>query len=157
MDTNSIAIREFGVSAAGVAYLLRPGGYAVILNSVGEVAIVSTPLGLALPGGGQNDGEESEDAAIREVEEECGLRVSLGHCLGLADELVFAEEDGKHYRKRCTFFLASVVDQLGAGEPDHKQLWLPRDDATAALMHGSQRWAVAEAGRYAPSAACEDV
>jgi 8-oxo-dGTP pyrophosphatase MutT (NUDIX family) len=140
-----LSIPEFGIAASGVAYVLRPGGYAVLFSATGEVATVSTPLGLALPGGGQDEGERPEDAAIREVEEECGLRIVLGPRLGVADELVFAADEGKHYRKRCTFFLGEVIGTSGTGEPDHELLWLSPQDAMAMLLHESQRWAVSEA------------
>jgi hypothetical protein len=46
------AVPEFGRPSPGVAYVLRPGGYAVIFSDNGDVAAVSTPLGVALPGGG---------------------------------------------------------------------------------------------------------
>src|SRR5262249_28261173 len=130
-------------------YVLRPGGYAVIFGAAGEVALVSTPSGLALPGGGQNPGEPPEDAAIRESREECGLQIALVHAVGVADELVFAADEGTHYRKRCTFFIAEVVGRTGAGEPDHELVWLPLPEAVAALRHESQRWAVSQAGRLA--------
>jgi 8-oxo-dGTP diphosphatase len=135
-------IPEFGSADAGATYVLRPGGYAVLFNASGAVAVVSTPLGLALPGGGQDEGEAPEDAAVRETREECGLHIRLGKCLGVADELT------AHYRKRCTFFLAEVVAEgVGPGEPDHVLVWLSPEDAVARLLHGSQRWAVAEACR----------
>jgi hypothetical protein len=63
--------------------------------------------------------------------------------------LVFAADEGTHYRKRCAFFLAEVVGRSGAGEPDHELLWLSPTDALARLRHESQRWAVAEATRLA--------
>jgi 8-oxo-dGTP pyrophosphatase MutT (NUDIX family) len=88
--------REFGESVAGAYYVDRPGGYAVIFNVAGEVAVVSTPQGLFLPGGGQDRSETSRQAAVREANEECGLSIRLGKRLGAADELVFAEE------KTCT-------------------------------------------------------
>ena len=127
--------------------MLRPGGYAVIFGDGGDVAAVSTPLGLALPGGGQNPGESPEGAAAREVEEECGLRVILGARIGVADELVFAADEQAHYRKRCTFFLAEIIGAAGVGEPDHELVWLSPQDAQVMLLHESQRWAVAEASR----------
>jgi 8-oxo-dGTP pyrophosphatase MutT (NUDIX family) len=144
-------ILEFGIPVSGATYVLRPGGYAVILSARGEVAVVSTPLGLALPGGGQNDGEPPEDAAVRETQEECGLRIRLGPRIGMADELVFAADERTHYRKRCTFFLGEVIGGDAVGEPDHVLVWLSVADAAARLLHGSQRWAVVEASRRTTS------
>lgn len=141
--TGDPAIPEFGVPTPGADYVLRPGGYALIFNISGELAVVSTPLGLALPGGGQEPGEGPEAATVREVEEECGLRIKLGHRIGVADELVWGALEQTHFRKRCTFFVAEVVTGSGSGEPDHKLVWLPPRDAAANLLHESQRWAVA--------------
>jgi 8-oxo-dGTP diphosphatase len=143
----SASIPEFGAAVPGVVYVLRPGGYVVAFGAGGEVAAVSTPHGLALPGGGQNGGESAEDAAVREAAEECGLRVVLGPRIGVADELVFAAAERTHYRKRCTFFLADVIGGPGVGEPDHELVWLSPADAVATLLHASQRWAVGEACR----------
>jgi ADP-ribose pyrophosphatase YjhB (NUDIX family) len=142
-------IPEFGTANPRTEYSLRPGGYVVILNGAGAVAVVSTPEGLALPGGGQSEVEKPEEAALREVQEECGLQVALSKCIGVADELVYAKAQRKHYRKRCTFFLGEMVCRSGVGEPDHKLLWLSPGEAITALRHGSQRWAVAEACRVA--------
>jgi 8-oxo-dGTP pyrophosphatase MutT (NUDIX family) len=142
-------IPEFGIVTPGVVYRLRPGGYVVLLRG-GTIGVVATPAGLVLPGGGQEDGESAEAAAIREAAEECGLRVTLDRCIGVADELVFAAEEGIHYRKRCTFFLGEAAGRCGVGEPDHELLWLPIAEA-GRLRFGSQRWAVAETcrtGRY---------
>jgi 8-oxo-dGTP diphosphatase len=145
------AIPEFGSATPGAEYVLRPGGYAVIFRSGGEVAVVSTPLGLALLGGGQEPAESAAAAAVREAHEECGLRITLGRCIGTADELVFAADEERHYRKRCTFFLAEIVAMSGGGEPDHELRWLPVADAVAMLLHESQRWAVSEACRLTRS------
>jgi 8-oxo-dGTP diphosphatase len=142
-------IPQFGRAAPGAAYVLRPGGYAVIVNAAGAVAVVRTPLGHALPGGGQDGAESPADAAVRETRAECGLRITLGERLGVADELVFAADEATHFRKRCVFFLAEVAAQVGAGEPDHELLWLSPAEAVAALRHAGQRWAVTEAFRPA--------
>ena len=136
--------REFGTAIAGRSYVLRPGGYAVIRNRRDEVAVVRTPEGLFLPGGGQLPGESPDQAAIRETAEESGLRIQIGVCLGVADELKFSAKEGGHLRKRCTFFAADAPD--GARGPaielDHELLWLPFPEAMAQLSDESQRWAV---------------
>jgi carbonic anhydrase len=138
-------VPQFGSAVDGATYQLRPGGYAVIFNTAGDVAVVETPSGHMLPGGGQLDGESAEEAALREVEEECGLRVSLGARIGVADELVFAADEQTHYRKRCTFFLATVIATTERGETDHVLQWLAQQDAASRLRHESQRRAVTQA------------
>jgi 8-oxo-dGTP diphosphatase len=135
-------IPEFGSAAAGAAYRLRPGGYAVARGAGGAIALVATKLGLFLPGGGQEGSETPRDAAVREVHEECGLRVRILAELGVADELVHSGEEDEHLRKRCTFFAAEVLGRDGPCERGHELLWLSEEDALARLTHASQRWAL---------------
>lgn len=137
-------IPEFGAAAEGADYLLRPGGYVVARNARGEIATVSMPRGLFLPGGGQEGVETPEQAAVREALEECGLRVRLTGLLGRADELVYAAEEGVHYRKRCSFFSAELTGRVAGGEADHRLVWMAPEEAASRLSHQSQRWAVSE-------------
>jgi 8-oxo-dGTP diphosphatase len=44
----------------------------VIINSKGMVAVVKSPKGYFLPGGGSLPGETPEDTVLREVREEVG-------------------------------------------------------------------------------------
>jgi len=117
-------IPEFGARLAGADYILRPGGYAVVSNEAGEIAVVRTPKGYFLPGGGQEESETLEQAAIRETFEECGLQIEITGSLGTADELVFKASQSAHYRKRCTFFSARVVGHDGDCEADHLLVWM---------------------------------
>ncbi len=140
----SPSIPEFGSAIAGQTYVLRPGSYGVIRNGVGCIAVVLTPRGVFLPGGGQESDESAEAALIREVAEECGLAIRVMGFIGMADELVFSKEEQSYFRKRCTFFTAeaqSANNALG-GERDHRLRWLAPADATSRLSHESQRWAV---------------
>lgn len=140
-------ILEFGVAVAGIEYVFRPGGYAVVAGPDGTVAVASTSRGIFLPGGGQEPGESLEEAAVREAFEECGLRIRIRHCLGVADELAYALDEQTYFRKRCSFFAAELVGRDGRGEADHHLLWMAADVAIVQLEHGSQRWAVTEAFR----------
>jgi 8-oxo-dGTP diphosphatase len=141
------AVPEFGERVPGVEYVLRPGGYAIIFGDRGQLAGVSTLSGLALPGGGQDEGESPEDAAIRETEEECGLRIKVGPQIDVADELKFCPRSGSYYRKRCTFFFAEVIRTAERTQLDHELIWVSPDDALTRLIFQSQRWAVGEALR----------
>jgi len=140
-------IREFGEKVTGVHYVLRPGGYAVIRQASGAIAVASTPYGFVLPGGGQAGGEMPEATAVREAFEEVGLCIALCYPLGTADQLVYAADEATYYRKRCAFFSATLLGHEGCGEADHRLLWMPSQHALAVLRFASQRWAVLEACR----------
>jgi 8-oxo-dGTP diphosphatase len=113
------------------------------------VAVVRTPHGVFLPGGGQAVGETPGEAALREVSEECGLEAHLLDVIGTADQFCFSEEERLYFRKRCTFFRGHIVRPCGDPEADHELLWLSSREAEVAMTHESQRWAVAEERRIA--------
>ena len=138
-------ILQFGSAPPDAVVVLRPGAYAVIVDASGHIAVLDTPIGRMLPGGGQDPGESAETAAVRETAEECGLAIALGAALGTADELVHARAEDRHFRKRCTFFLASVVGTAPRVDLDHALQWLAPEEAIATLAHASQAWAVRQA------------
>jgi 8-oxo-dGTP diphosphatase len=138
-------IPEFGDSQPGAAYVPRPGGYAVIFDERGRLAVVATAEGLHLPGGGLEPGESAEAATLREVAEETGLRVEIRAFIGAAHELVFARQENVHYRKRCSFYRATVVGAGEPSEPDHELGWMAPHEALRSLHHEIQRWAVRKA------------
>jgi len=145
MNTDTVeGIPEFGEAVPGADYILRPGGYIIVRNSHGEIAVISTPQGFFLPGGGQDGVETPAQAAVREAVEECGLHVKVSRQLGRADELVFAASEGKYYRKRCAFFSAELVGCDECGEADHQLVWITAEEAATRLRHKSQAWAVSE-------------
>lgn len=138
-------IRQFGKVDPAATYVFRPGGYAVIVRSSGDVALVSVKGAFYLPGGGQENGESAEAAVVREAMEECGAHIRIINRIGIADELVFAADEQTHFRKRCTFFRAELLTEvLSGGESDHTLLWIAPKQAASLLRHESQKWAVAK-------------
>ncbi len=136
-------ILEFGVQEEGADYILRPGGYAVIFNQKGAIAVIETPRGFHLPGGGQKLEETIEETVLREVFEECGLLIKVGTFLGKADELVFSQKEKTHFRKRGSFFMGELIKKYNKGkEKDHSLKWISPDRAVKELVHESHRWAV---------------
>jgi len=88
--TRSRALNTDGLKQAAVAVTLVEGD-----DGSGEAAFVLTRRGrdlrahkgqYALPGGRCDEGESAVAAALREVEEELGLRLNAGDVLGMLDD-----------------------------------------------------------------------
>lgn len=121
----------------------RPGAYALLFDADGRIAVMVTPRGHYLPGGGCDPGESREDALRREVIEECGLACRAMRHLGDADEYVHAPAEASWFRKRGAFFAVEAGAAMAApAETDHRLRWMAPADAAARLSHGSQRYAV---------------
>lgn len=144
LDRAGLAFPEFGERAEGICYTMRPGGFGVITQSDKRVAVDVTPAGMYLPGGGQEPGESAVAALHREVREACGLTVQILSPIGVADELVFVEQEYQHFCTRCSFYAAIVVAISPVAETDHRLAWLEPNQAIEQLSHASQRWAVCQ-------------
>ena len=136
----------FGVRVEGCPYIVRPSAYALVRNASGEVAVVQTPRGCFLPGGGIETGESPERAAEREAMEECGLVIDSLGSVGTAVELVHAPEEHACFEKQCTFLTARLLRLAPVHEANHALAWLTLEDAIRRLSHGSHRWAVGRIG-----------
>ena len=93
------AIREFGKVIARKNYVLRPGGYGVVRDAAGRVGVVATSRGIFLLGGAQEGSETPRQALIREAREECGCSLQIGKRIAVADEMLFAKEEKRYFRK----------------------------------------------------------
>ena len=138
--TGSIPV--FGARLAGCAYLRRPSAYALVRNSSGEWAVVRTPHGCFLPGGGKEAGETAQKTVEREAREECGFILKPGGLVARAIQFVYSTEEKKHFEKICEFVEADLEGTEAPLEPDHELVWLSHDQAQASLSHESHRWAV---------------
>lgn len=124
---------------------IRPSAYAVISDGQERLAVVRTPKGYFLPGGGQDDGESAEATVIREAAEECALALRLGPWRAAAIEHVSSTTEQAHFEKRSTFCDATAVGRpTRAGELDHQLAWMSASEAVALLTPASHRWAVNE-------------
>jgi 8-oxo-dGTP diphosphatase len=133
----------FGSRPVDTPAVVRPSAYGVVVDAVENVAVVRTPQGLFLPGGGIEPGETPHDAVVREVLEECGLDVRVGSWTVRAVDFVYSPTERTHFEKRSTFVDAHASGpRIAPRERDHELEWIPPRSAVASLAHPSHRWAV---------------
>ena len=131
----------FGRPPVGASAIIRPSAYAVVVDEEGSLAIVRTPRGWYLPGGGIEPDETPRDAVRREAREECGLDLELGAWTVLAVDFVYAPTERSHFEKRSTFVEARHYGpHLLGREADHELQWMTLPQAIALLTHPSHRW-----------------
>ena len=118
------------VHAAGGLVWRRSGGAV-------EIVVVHRPRydDWSLPKGKLDEGESFEDAALREVEEETGLRIELGRFLG---ETTYT--DHKDREKLVRYWAMRCVG--GDFEPDSEVddvRWVPLAEAAPLLTYDFDR------------------
>ena len=120
---------------------VRAAGGVVLRD--GEVCLVHRPRydDWTLPKGKLDDGESFEEAALREVHEETGLRCRLG------DELEPARyTDQKGRPKIVRYWAMDVVDDDGFAPNDEvdEVRWVPVAEAASLLTYDHDRDLVAQ-------------
>ncbi len=78
-------ISEFGKMPVQV-YVPRPGAYCLIFDSQGRIAVMQTPRGCFLPGGGTEGKESPEETRVGEAAE---YRDTPGHKFAIRKDCVF--------------------------------------------------------------------
>jgi 8-oxo-dGTP pyrophosphatase MutT (NUDIX family) len=132
----------FGSPTPGFSNVDRPAAYAVIINGEGVVAVVKSPKGYFLPGGGSLPGETPEETVLREVREEVGRSARIVGRLG--DAIQYYTAEGIEFKMHAIFFLAEFIDEpLGHGE--HELHWLSIAEIDGAFFHECHEWVIDQA------------
>jgi 8-oxo-dGTP diphosphatase len=117
----------------------------VVLNVFGKVLVVSQKGGSwSLPKGHINDGEDAMAAALREIEEEAGLKgLDWQSNLGSYRRFKIGTDgaDDPSEEKDITMFLFHTSQMsLAPQDPDNQEaLWLDPAEAVARLTHPMDR------------------
>lgn len=134
----------------GAARVEHSAGGVVLRRIDGEihVLVIRDPYqNWGLPKGHLEDGEDSRDAALREVREETGLdELMLGPELGTIDWRFHFE--GHLVHKFCDFFL--MASPAGEAEPEVGEgitevAWVPLEEAPGRITYGNARWVIRRA------------
>jgi 8-oxo-dGTP diphosphatase len=121
------------------AEVLAAGG--LVLRD-GDVAVVHRPRydDWSLPKGKLDEGEDFEQAALREVEEETGLRCRLGRTLGDT-----TYRDRKDRLKLVRYFeMHPEIGEFSRNDEVDELRWLPLAEAGAALTYDFDKELVAK-------------
>ena len=113
--------------------MVRAAGGVVVRD--GSVLLVHRPKydDWSFPKGKLEDGETWEEAAVREVEEESGLRCTLGEELGRTHYLVLqGPKEVRYYR------MTSDGEAHAQNEVDEVR-WVPLSEARELLTHDRDR------------------
>ena len=104
----------------------------IIETEQGGIVLIerkNPPYGWALPGGYVEYGESMERAAVREAEEETGLKVQLRHQLHTYSD---PSRDPRRHTV-TTVFVAAAAGQLSAGDDAKSAKIFPADELPESL------------------------
>ncbi|WP_151733988.1 NUDIX hydrolase [Paenibacillus tengchongensis] len=141
--------KVFGKRESGIDYTRRGAVYAVIFSpSRLQVAVVRTPAGYFLPGGGVEAAESPEECLCRECLEEIGYVARIGEYIGQAERFFQSPARKEYIWSDAAFYIAELSGEpQPPSETDHELLWLTRAEAEELLYHEHQAWSVEEAFR----------
>lgn len=124
------------VSAGGV--LFRPstdGGYEVALIKPRGKKVYALPKGLV------EEGEEPEKAALREVEEETGMKGEITDYLGYVKYYYYSREEDVRYFKLVHFYLMRFTGERDEGHDWEVEgvEWVPLEKAGRMISYRTER------------------
>ena len=124
-----------------MSLLVRAAGGILVRD--GAVLLVHRPKydDWSFPKGKLEEGESWEDAAVREVEEETGLRCELGEEVGRTHYVVLQGPKEVRY-----FAMSCDGDARAQNEVDEVR-WVPLDEARALLSEDRDRDVLSASGR----------
>jgi 8-oxo-dGTP pyrophosphatase MutT (NUDIX family) len=130
--------------------ILAAGGVVVRHGANGHEVLIlhkRCPSEWRLPKGKIKDGERAEEAALREVQEETGLRCEVLSRLGETEHLFPEPQTGSTRRKRTTYYLMRAISgPLRADWPTFDAVcWFPVRNALRYLTFHSERQMVRKA------------
>ncbi len=135
--------KSFGEKIRGIEYKDRVGAYAIILDDKYNVAVIKTPTGYFLPGGGLEDDETHEDCIKRECLEEAGLSVVVNEFICKGDKYHWSDTLEYYMHGIGYFYFAKVLENVSKPiEKDHELVWLNKKDCYENLFLEHQAWAV---------------
>lgn len=130
---------------------LRVGCSAVIFDAKREKALLTRRADngrWCIPGGGLEAGESVEEACIREVWEETGLRVRVTRLIGVysdPDQLVVYKDGNKAFFVVLSFEVEVIDGELGLSDETTEFGWFSLAEMDSMPMHDRHQQRVVDA------------
>lgn len=132
--------KVFGRKQEGV-YYERPGAY-LIPFAGDRIAVVHTPRGLFLLGGGIQGKENDQECIRRECLEECGYTCRIGEMLASAEAYSIHERKGLFHPIQH-YYQGELIEKIQEPtEKDHSLLCLTYEQVRGNMFSDMQNWAV---------------
>lgn len=133
----------FGTKLEGQTYRERQAVYGLLINDKNQLAIVKTPRGNFLPGGGLKNEENHNDCLKREFLEETGLVIEVGDYLGSAILYDFGPIIQQYLKMVGHFYEVNFTGLMQEKiEDDHELVWIDRVVAERSMLLEHQSWAI---------------
>jgi len=135
-------VREALDSLLGVQLVRYIAAGGVVVRA--DCVLVLRRLGrgeVRLPKGHVDSGETAQEAALREVSEESGYAALVTRA-DLGTHVVEFDYEGRHVVRTERYFLMALADDASSpadGEEQFEPVWLPWDEALAALTFEAER------------------
>lgn len=139
--------QTFGQRLEGISYQMRVGAYGIIFDDTREkLAVVKTPKGLFLPGGGLEGYESHHECIKRECIEEIGLTVEVTSFLCQGEHYFNSDDLNTFWHMVAYLYLAKTTSGTRlACETDHQLVWVLARTCPERLLVKQQAWAVTQA------------
>lgn len=125
-------------------YFDRKGAYVIPFQGT-KVAIVKTPKGYFLLGGGLNNNETDKTGIERECLEEIGYKVLVREKICSAESYCFTPSIG-YFHPIQTYYSGDLQDFIKTPEEtDHSLQWVEYSDLLGKMYLEMQSWAIEQA------------
>ena len=123
-------------------YRDRAGAYLICIKE-GKIAVVKTPKGYFLLGGGFEADESAEVCITRECIEEIGYTVKVGEKLCSAEHYTYHKRIG-YFHPIQHYYMGELIrmEESFTVEKDHTLMWFSYDEIKGKMFSPMQNWAV---------------